>query len=295
MNSFLAPVANVLGRVKAGLRPFWYALTDVACRALVAIRWYLRKILPRRHHGLPERVVVTLTSYPARYATLALTLKSLLTQSVRPDNVILWIAHDDAHSLPSSVTALRNDGLQIRYCDDLGPYKKLIPALEAFPMATLVSADDDLYYWRDWLAGLIAAHKRSGEIVCHRAHRVAIGPDGSPAPYAHWPANILAHPAAQDIFPTTGGGVLYRAGVFDPRVTQRQEFGVLSPGADDLWFYVMVRLAGYNVEKIGRARPFRPWIGSQTRSLYQANVDPISGNDAKIARLSAAFGWPVSQ
>src|SRR5690554_4678603 len=118
VNSFLAPVAKVLGRVKAGLRPFWYALTDVACRALVAIRWHLRQILPGRHHGLPERVVVTLTSYPARYATLALTLKSLLTQSVRPDNVILWIAHDDAHSLPSSVTALRNDGLQIRYCDD---------------------------------------------------------------------------------------------------------------------------------------------------------------------------------
>lgn len=266
------------------------ALADTACKSIVlALRWRLRTFRAPRVHGLGRPLIVTLTSYPQRFGTLALTLKSLLTQSMRPDAVVLWIAHDDLPLLPDAVKALTREGLSIRGCEDLRSYKKLVPALSAFPGAVLVTADDDLYYWRDWLAGLVEAHREGGEVVCYRAHWVP----GDGRPYKMWTANIGPSGPDGAILPTTGGGVLYPPGVFGPHATEQALFSNLSPDADDLWFYFMLRTEGRAVRKIGRPRRFRPWAGSQKTSLYALNADPIAGNDAKFARLADVFGRPV--
>ncbi|MFC3215790.1 hypothetical protein [Novosphingobium panipatense] len=60
----------------------------------------------RRHHGLAGELVVSLTSYPVRYATLHLTLKSLLRQQTVPDRIVLWIADGDVAALPRATRAV---------------------------------------------------------------------------------------------------------------------------------------------------------------------------------------------
>ncbi|MFD2440114.1 hypothetical protein ACFSS8_08530 [Paracoccus kondratievae] len=42
-------------------------------------------------HGLRAPLIVSLTSYPARFASLHLVLRSVLQQTVRADRVILWL------------------------------------------------------------------------------------------------------------------------------------------------------------------------------------------------------------
>src|SRR5688500_19351966 len=75
-------------------------------------------------HNLSGELAVSLTSFPPRFDSLHLTLACLLDQSIRPDRVILWIAHQDMERLPVAVTSLEDRGLEIRECDDLRSYKK---------------------------------------------------------------------------------------------------------------------------------------------------------------------------
>ncbi len=96
-------------------------------------------------HGLPSPLIISLTSYPARFGKLHLTLKCLLSQSMAADKVVLWIAHQDKAALTPAILNLQKVGLQIGYCDDLRSYKKIIPTRQNYPDSFIVTADDDLY------------------------------------------------------------------------------------------------------------------------------------------------------
>ena len=146
----------------------------------LALRWALR----HKPHWLPGRLVVSLTSYPKRFKELATTLKTLLSQEVRPDVVVLWIYKDDAHLLPPSVLQLRSKGLSIRIVDvDMRSYLKLVPALAEFKDAYIVTADDDIYYPRDWLSMLVSAvNLERREVVGLRGRWIEFEADGSFAP-----------------------------------------------------------------------------------------------------------------
>jgi hypothetical protein len=99
-----------------------------------------------RQHPLPGKLIVSLTSYPLRFATLPLTLRSLLCQAVKPDRIVLWVPHDDEPIIPEAVRRLTSYGVEIRTTDDIKSFKKIIPAVRAFPDAFIVTADDDVYY-----------------------------------------------------------------------------------------------------------------------------------------------------
>jgi hypothetical protein len=249
-----------------------------------------------RAHRLPGELIVSLTSYPARFATLQLTLRCLLAQEVRPDRVILWIAHQDIGQLPKSVRRLERAGLEIRSCDELRSFNKLVHALDAFPNAYLVTADDDLHYSRDWLGQLTAAFDPARlEIICHRAHRVMRDRTGALAPYRQWPYDVqdaAARRASTDIMPTGVGGVLYPPRSLHPLVTDRSLFQRLCPRGDDLWFYWCARMAGTPARKIGGKMRLINWPGSQASALCFDNGDG-GGNDRMIRALEAELGNEV--
>ena len=257
----------------------------------------LRRPLPvqRLPHGLPGELIVSLTSYPARFATLHLTLRSLLAQSVRPDRLLLWIAHGDANLLPKAVRALEEQGLSIRLCDDLRSYKKLVPALDAFPNAFIVTADDDLYYPPPWLAGIIeGVDVAVPAILARRAHRLKLTPDGRIKPYLSWDWDVQddrAYGPSPDIMPTSGAGALYPPHSLHPIVTDRSVFKRLCPDSDDLWFYWCARMAGTPLRKVGGKLRLIGWAGSQQSSLWENNRR--GGNDRMIRRLEAEFGIGV--
>ena len=249
------------------------------------------KLVSGEPHRLPGELVVSLTSYPPRYPTLHLTLRSLLAQRVRPDRLILWIAHHDMQPLPGEVRELERHGLEIRACDDLKSFKKLIPSLEAFPDAFIATADDDLYYPTDWLAELGEAWMAEPSITCHRAHRLMRSSDGRIAPYLRWQVDVQderAHRPSADLVPTGAGGIFYPPHSLDPRVTDRSEFERLCPHGDDLWFYWCARLAGTAIRKVGGRFQQITWPGSQEESLWEANRQ--GRNDEMIGALVEEFG-----
>lgn len=245
----------------------------------------------KRPHSLPGPLIVSLTSYPARYPTLALTLRSLLRQTVKPDRTILWIAHADYELLPRQVLNLQSSGLEIRRTDDTKSYKKILPALDAFPRAFICTADDDVYYWPTWLENLVdGAGEDCQAIRCHRAHEFALGPEESPCPYCSWTANVERRGESESCFPTGVGGILYPPGILRHEAVDREAAFSLCPSADDVWLFWIARRNGAHYKIVGRHRIFVTWRGSQQQSLWQRNSD--GQNDIQIRNMIARYGFP---
>jgi hypothetical protein len=257
------------------------------CELKLAFRWRFRRPAPK--HGRSRELIVSLTSYPKRFPTLHLTLRSLLTQSVRPDRVILWLAEADRHALPATVEKLQQDSLEIRYCDDLLSFKKIIPTLSSYPEADIVTVDDDVYCWPDWLRELIVAAERfPGNAVTHRLHRIIVDEQGI-RPYHDWLKNIEDQTEDPHNFATGGLGAFYPAGCFHPEVLNRVAFMQLCPKADDVWLYWMVRRNGRFEMHTGTRHGLVNWLGSQGVSLWEQNKNE---NDIQINAMIKAYGFP---
>jgi hypothetical protein len=248
--------------------------------------------LRRHRHQLPAPLIVSLTSYPPRFGTLALTLHSLLRQTLRPDHLILWIAPADAARLPGSVTALRKRGLEIRLVEDLQSYKKIIPALDEFPDAFIATADDDLYYWPGWLDELAAGVEPGARVIpCHRAHEIRADEEGRFLPYGQWVHHTPWRGKGAHLFPTGMGGVLYPPGVLTHAPADRAAGLRVCPQGDDIWLYWMGRRNGAVYKTVGEHRAIDPWPESQVGALWHDNVSG-GGNDRQIRRLAEQYGYP---
>ncbi|WP_413989297.1 hypothetical protein ACMDCR_25465 [Labrys okinawensis] len=271
-------------------------LRDILSEAMalrVGLRWRRHAGRQGKPSGLPHPLVLSLTSYPPRFPTLAATLKSLLMQSVQADHVELWIAEKDMAALPQAVLELRAHGLSIRACSDLRSYKKIIPALSAHPDAVIVTADDDAYYWPTWLEELVAAYDPDRrEVLCHRGHRIALRGDGLPAPYRTWEFDTPDGSSSLSTFPTGLGGVLYRPGILPAEAMREDLFRRYCPTGDDIWLFWMVALNGARFRKVGPVRRFILWRGGQDVALYNQNVVGEDGNDIQIAAMIEAYGFP---
>lgn len=244
-----------------------------------------------RLHGLDAPLVVTLTSYPPRFATLGMTLRSILDQTVRPDRTILWLTKNDLFYLPDEIHGLTAHGLEIRTCADLRSYKKLIPALEMFPDAWFVTADDDVYYPPGWLEDLVGQAERS-TVVATRVHMAELDASGRFKPYSDWVMNThhlrTDSPSAR-LFPTGVGGVLYPPNAFSKEVMDKDAFMRLCPYGDDIWFFWMARLAGCGHTRTRSGFDILAWPHSQDVGLFQEN-QINSRNDPQIRNMEQVFG-----
>jgi hypothetical protein len=241
--------------------------------------------------------IVTLTSYGCRIASTApKAIWSLFNQSLLPDRIILWLAHADAGNIPPQLQKFQEHGLEIRFCDDLKSYTKLIPALQAFPEDILITADDDCYYPRDWFVRLRTAWQSDpAKIWCHRAHVITFDKQGGILPYEKWEGRAGGPDTPQGlIFPTGVGGVLYPPHSLHPIVSDAKEFMTLSPKADDVWFWAMAKLkgTGFGVLRNGYmsrgGECYDIQVEGEEQPLWMTNVGE-KANDAQIAAVLARF------
>lgn len=260
-------------------------------KARLAYRWR------QRTHGAAisahpvNALVVSLTSYPPRYPTLHLTLQSLLLQSYVNRRVVLWIAHQEMDLLPPRVLALTAHGLEIVACENTRSFKKLLPALKAYPDTTIVTADDDLYYWPEWLQQLVdTAAAAPGDIIAHRIHRIRHSAAGLPLPYREWEIDSKNDESSVLNFPTGNGGILYPAGALGPLVHDREAYSRLCPSADDIWFYWMGRLNGVRYRRAVTGEDLHDWQGSQAAALSIDNVGAYA-NDQQIRAMIDRYGY----
>ena len=193
-----------------------------------------------------QKVIVSLTSYGRRVEDVVhYTIISLLRQTYKPDEIVLWLDHDhwNDQNLPSSLVRLKPYGLTVRYCKDVRSYKKLIPALQAYPDSLIITCDDDIYYKGNMVERLIRAYEQDpSRIYTHRAHAVDFDAQGRLLHYNDWEYEITS--TSSRAFPTGGGGCLYNLQLLHEDIGREDLFMSLAPMADDVWFYFMELLKG---------------------------------------------------
>ena len=81
-----------------------------------------------------EKVMISLTSFPARINEVKYTIYSLLNQTYKPNKIVLWLGEDKfinkESDLPKELLDFTQKGLSIKFVKDLRSYTKLIPALK---------------------------------------------------------------------------------------------------------------------------------------------------------------------
>lgn len=268
------------------------ALIAVAISARVR-GMLLFPLLALRNRSCREAVIdpnagtaVCLTTYGVRLAHVHLVVESIARGRARPAMLILWLSPGDAaRPLPRGLMRLQRRGLSVRVCEELRSHKKYYPFMagrEADDLI-LVTADDDVYYPRDWLSDLTRSWQSDPSAVwCFRSRTMLLD-DGRIAPYRAWPLSKGKGPSFR-LVPTGVSGVLYPPAVVEEVRSRGMQFLDLAPTADDLWLHSLAVSRGVHVRRVAhRARHFAVAPSAKGSNLMSDNLN--GENDRVITRL----------
>ena len=228
-----------------------------------------------------QKLIVSLTSFPARILFVPKVIDRLLSQTRPPDEIVLYLSMDQFPNrepdLPEALRSLVSEGkLLLRWVEgDLKPHKKYIYAFREFPKEIIVTVDDDAQYSATLLEDLWQTHLKYPEaVVAGRTHLITLDPSGQPLPYASWlrrTSGFDEGPSMQ-LFAVGIGGVLYDPRWFPPELYDERVIRDTCLLADDLWLKIMEMAAGIPVVRSSGTELLRMIPGSQETALCSANL-----------------------
>lgn len=243
---------------------------------------------------IPEQqIIVSLTSFPAAIPYAYKAIQSILNGSVLPDKIILYLtfAQFKENGIPKELIELskKNNIFEIRnYDKDIRSYRKLIPALNDFPDAVIVTIDDDVAYHKSMLSDLLQLHAQyPNAILAHRAKLIKPG-----KPYRKWRKYRWYHFLSQRIhsnfknIQTGVGGVLYPPHTLKKEMLDLALFTQIAPTTDDIWFWAAAVANNIPVIPV----PFghnKPKGVGKPKELSLKTTNFKSGTDKNVATLKA--------
>ena len=183
----------------------------------------------------PPKVVVALASSADRLVQAQRTVDSLMSQSLQPDNVVIWL-RDDVTNGDATADLARIDSVIIRRLDDTGPGAWIAATIREFPDAIIVTAADTCCYPDNWLQLLRDSfmYETTPFVHCHRLVR-SVCPDGG------WHL-LETRPTTCYPFPTYLNQPDVSAGVLIPPVAVNPSVVAAALGhstSDDEWLWLM--------------------------------------------------------
>lgn len=183
-------------------------------------------------------IPISITSISSRLDLLVRTLRILLNQTLKPSGIYVYLSKEPygldegCSDIPKDLKLLfaTEPLLHLRWTENTGPYRKLLPFAKEFPNTPVLVLDDDTKYipecveraWNLW-----NQHK------CCIAFRATVL-DLSTA-YMTWPN--AAGQKAITLFTKGNGGVVYHTSWFqDSRIQDPSNYLSIAPLADDVWF-----------------------------------------------------------
>ena len=235
------------------------------------------------------RLIVSLTTFPARIDTVYKTITTLMQQTLKPDEIVLWLADSQFpdRKLPDNLTRLEQFGLSIKWCEDIRSFKKLIPSLIEYPDDIIVTVDDDNYYDPRLLEFLYNSYLQNPECIhARQAFRVKYDDN--------FKLSIKSRSYVYDNSylpsflnePVGCGGVLYPPHCLDKNVLNKEQFTKIIPTNDDIWFWGHALKKGTKIKVIKGNYDLKMFVveNSQEDSLWKKNMlnttVGLNGNDA---------------
>lgn len=234
-----------------------------------------------------KQIVVSLTSFPERINIVVKTIKTLLTQTLKPDVIVLWLAQEQfpnkENDLPEELLALRDFGLTIDWYKDIRSYKKIIPSIKKYPNAIVITTDDDIYYAPDTIETLYNSYlEYPNSIHAHRCDWLNITEDENKNEMITWEKTRQLYEdkhRGQVSFRNrlTGyGAVLYPPNCFYKDVCDEDLIKDLIPTHDDIWLWAMACLNGVKTRLVkGYSESINYVENSQQYGLCKINKQGI--------------------
>lgn len=240
-----------------------------------------------------QKIIVSLTSYPARIETVWLTIETLLRQTVKPDAVILWLADEqfpDKEALPEKLKLQVTRGLQIRFCEkDLKSHKKYFYVMQEYPEDIVILADDDIFYPYDMIDKLMKMHAEYPSDICACTTQV-IYPSIEADPIMWRNPRVdepIIHSSQVQVF--TGSGSLYPPHSLLENAFDCDEIMQCCPYADDMWLTFKALANGTKITSFRKWRSFPVMIYETSKnSLWNINYSE-GQNDTQWNNLKEYF------
>ncbi len=237
-----------------------------------------------------EEIIVSLTTFGERINEVFLAIESIMQGTMKPNKLILWLSKNEFKNKPLPITLQKQQrrGLQIEFCEDIRSYKKIVPSMERYPDACIVTIDDDLMYEYDLLENLVNTHISFPDDICAcRMHRINVEDNGHPKSYLKWDLEICPSDVSNRLFLTSGGGTLFPAYCFTAEFFDEGRFLDLCPYADDVWINAMALLSGRKIRKVythsNNGNDYIPIRLVQDNALCSENMNPNGcRNDIQI-------------
>lgn len=204
------------------------------------------------------RLIVSLTSYPARICAVPKVLESLYAQTKQPDKILFWLAEEQFPNREADLPQQLVDDVmagkfELRWRnEDLGVHKKYYYVMHEFPDDIIVTVDDDTIYHPQTIQTLYDSFLNFPQAVSAlRTTLCLFDDDGELLPYSLWPypfRKVVGRPTMQ-LTAIGAGGVLYPPHVLDNRVFDKKLMLKLCtsnqiPSGEDLWLKMHEALCG---------------------------------------------------
>lgn len=238
-----------------------------------------------------KKVIVSMTSYPARIECVAPAFRSILNQNVdrRLYKCMLALARPEfpggkADLPPDLVAMVRKKEIELVWTEtNTRSHKKLTPALKKYPTNPILITDDDVIRQPGWLQMFIDDHDRyPDDIICgafgyffgvgNRLIRFDNRKQKAAGSFNDVP-DIVFNTAR----PANGtGGVLYPAGTFtDPRFFDEDLYMRLSPTSDESWQFCFNIMADRTIRQSSKifdnSASYIPGTQSMPTALHKVN------------------------
>ena len=211
------------------------------------IRKMQREINNITHRILPLpveklNIVVTLTSHGKRVIENApFAILSILHQTILPSRIVLNLDKDvwNENNIPDLLKKLEMAGVEVYFCEDVGPHTKLLPTLARYTEDIIISVDDDIVYEENLISDLMKGYKETDgkTIICREAKKIEKDADGAYVPYMK-SRDVEHGTIAGGCIPFGFRGVLYPPHIFKTKDIFNPIFRKICKNADDIWFGV---------------------------------------------------------
>lgn len=239
--------------------------------------------------------IISLTSFPPRINGLYFCLCSIFNQTLLPQKVVLWLGEDQFprrnEDIPQRIRKLCKLGLEIRFCEDVRSYKKILYMAQEASNKNIIIIDDDTLYPENWLERIWEAHEEHiNDIICYRAHKITVD-NGIINTYDKWIklAPELKGPS-KSLIPIGVGGVLYPKGCFSGVLWDIKKIKEIAPTTDDIWLKCLMLSRGYKVVKVDvNSIEWFTVLGTQKERLVKMNVEMDNKNDIAMIKCMNYF------
>ncbi|WP_107040063.1 hypothetical protein [Brumimicrobium mesophilum] len=242
-----------------------------------------------------EKVIASLTSFPARIKYTFISIECLLRQSVKPDRIILWLAEEQfpnkTSDLPENLVKLTDRGLEIKFCEDLRSHKKYYYSLSNNPKNKVIMFDDDLYYHKDIVKHLIEHSKKHPKyITASRVHKMKFK-DAELLPYRNWTHNYQTNEPGLNLLHTSGNGTLIPTKeILDDILFDKSLILDLSPNSDDVWWKINLIRLGIKVSVFNKYNRDPVTVKSTHQNSLVSSNTFKGGKDLQIKNTANHFG-----